>query len=66
VTEQIKAPVFPKEVSVALQDIQQYQQPNVLEFLLFWLAAARDPARSLFSLPSDPKISTRVEAFFPN
>lgn len=66
VTEQMKAPVFPKEVSVTLQDVQQCLQPNVLEFLLFWLAAARDPTRSLVPLPSDPVIQARVEAFFQN
>ena len=65
VTEQIKAPVFPKEVSITLQDIQRCQQPNVLEFLLFWLAAARDPTRSLVSLPSDPVVP-HIEAFFSN
>ncbi|KAG6336217.1 hypothetical protein ID866_2868 [Astraeus odoratus] len=64
-TDQICAPIFPKEASVSLQDIELCHQPNVLEYLLFWMAASRDSGRNLVKLPPDPVI-THIEAFVPN
>ncbi|KAI6129342.1 hypothetical protein EDD16DRAFT_1471553 [Pisolithus croceorrhizus] len=62
-TEQIEAPVFPHDASPSLQQIAERHQPNVLECLLFWMAAARDPNHRLLRLPPDHVI-TEIEAFF--
>lgn len=62
-TEQIEAPVFLHDAPPSLQQIAECHQPNVLECLLFWMAAARDPNHRLLPLPPDHVI-TEIEAFF--
>lgn len=61
-TEQIEAPVFLHDSPPSLQRIAECHQPNVLECLLFWMAAARDPNHRLLRLPPDHVI-TELEVF---
>ncbi|KAI6044570.1 hypothetical protein EDC04DRAFT_2560902, partial [Pisolithus marmoratus] len=62
-TEQIEAPVFLDDARPSLQQIEGRHQPNVLECLLLWMAAARDPNHRLLRLPPDHVI-TQIEALF--
>ncbi|KIJ64040.1 hypothetical protein HYDPIDRAFT_28932 [Hydnomerulius pinastri MD-312] len=55
VTQYMKAPVFPKEQKVGIHDVtdRNLPAPNVIESMMFWLAASMDPLRKEFKLPSD-------------
>lgn len=61
-TEQIEAPIFLHDSPPSLQQIAECHQPNVLECLLFWMAAARDSNHRLLRLPPDHVI-TEIEVF---
>ncbi|KIK75958.1 hypothetical protein PAXRUDRAFT_835511 [Paxillus rubicundulus Ve08.2h10] len=53
VTTYMRAPVFPKEQNVRADDISdpKFPVPNVIECLLYWIAAAVDPNYEVFGLP---------------
>ncbi|KAF9218897.1 hypothetical protein BS17DRAFT_790472 [Gyrodon lividus] len=61
VTTYMRAPVFPKEQNVRVDDISdpKLPVPNVLESLLYWMAAAVAPNHGVFGLPPDIPVPGR-------